>query len=161
MPDTTMKQYKWMPVSQLLKSKNPDAKKQRRLFGAEGDDNSRTSLGMDEGGSSMLLTALHQPLSSSVQCTVLLSTDVNCLADSNMSNLSTASDSLDGPPTMTELTKPDSSPGAEAGQKRMTVAGEGGRYTGEFGDGGQRQGRGEYVWPNGDRSCPALHPTSL
>ena len=50
MPDTTMKQYKWMPVSQLLKSKNPDAKKQRRLFGGEGDENSRTSLGMDEGG---------------------------------------------------------------------------------------------------------------
>ena len=45
-----MKQYKWMPVSQLLKSKNPDAKKQRRLFGGEGDENSRTSLGMDEGG---------------------------------------------------------------------------------------------------------------
>lgn len=67
-PDTTMKQFKWMPVSQLIKTKTKTEPKQRRLFTEDGD-NSRASLGMDE--------------------------------DSNMSNISTASDSMDG---LTQLT---------------------------------------------------------
>ena len=67
-PDTTMKQFKWMPVSQLIKTKTKSEPKQRRLFTDDGD-NSRASLGMDE--------------------------------DSNMSNISTASDSMDG---LTQLT---------------------------------------------------------
>ena len=65
-----MKQFKWLPVSQMVQKKKPEKK---RLFngGGEGDDNSRASLGMDE--------------------------------DSNMSNLSTASDSLDGPPSLSNI----------------------------------------------------------
>ena len=67
-----MKQFKWMPVSQLIKTKTKSEPKQRRLFTDDGD-NSRASLGMDE--------------------------------DSNMSNISTASDSMDG---LTQLTaKPE------------------------------------------------------
>ena len=67
-----MKQFKWMPVSQLIKTKTKGEPKQRRLFTDDGD-NSRASLGMDE--------------------------------DSNMSNISTASDSMDG---LTQLTaKPE------------------------------------------------------
>ena len=42
-----MKQFKWIPVSQLIKEKKPEKK---RLFNGVGDadENSRTSLGMDE-----------------------------------------------------------------------------------------------------------------
>jgi len=111
-PETTMKQFKWMPVSQLIKSKKVDTK-QRRLFTDDGD-NSRASLGMDE--------------------------------DSNMSNISTASDSMDGLTQLTTKTE------EKEGVKRMTmISAEGGRYTGETGLDGKRQGRGEYIWPNGDR----------
>ena len=46
-PDTTMKQYKWMPISQLIKTKKVEHK-QRRLFTDVDGDNSRASLGMDE-----------------------------------------------------------------------------------------------------------------
>ena len=56
--DTSMKLFKWMPVSQLVKKKDLN---KRRLFE---DDSSRNSFGMDE--------------------------------DSNMSNISNASDSQDG-----------------------------------------------------------------
>lgn len=135
-PDTTMKQYKWMPISQLIKTKKVEHK-QRRLFTDVDGENSRASLGMDE--------------------------------DSNMSNMSTASDSMDGMPTVTTLTKPEekegfeilqSGPGSflskcfsEPGVKRMTMlSAEGGKYVGETTEAGIRQGRGEYVWPNGDRS---------
>ena len=111
-----MKQFKWIPVSQLIKEKKPEKK---RLFNGVGDadENSRTSLGMDE--------------------------------DSNMSNMSTASDSLDGPPTLTPLTKPEAA--EDGGQKRTMVTAEGGIYKGEFSESGERQGRGEYVWPNRDK----------
>jgi len=111
-PETTMKQFKWMPVSQLIKSKKVETK-QRRLFPDEGD-NSRASLGMDE--------------------------------DSNMSNISTASDSMDGLTQLTTKTE------EKEGVKRMTmISAEGGRYTGDTSIDGKRQGRGEYIWPNGDR----------
>ena len=70
--------------------------------------------------------------------------------DSNMSTVSTASDCLDGPPTLTTLTKPESS-SEEGGTKRTTITAEGGIYKGELSEGGARQGRGEYIWPNGDR----------
>jgi len=116
-PDTTMKQYKWMPISQLIKTKKVEPK-QRRLFTDMDGDNSRASLGMDE--------------------------------DSNMSNMSTASDSMDGMPTVTTLTKPEEK--EDPGVKRMTLmSAEGGRYVGETSETGVRQGRGEYMWPNGDR----------
>merc|ERR1712192_232394 len=70
--------------------------------------------------------------------------------DSNMSNISTASDSMDG---LTQLTaKPEDKPSQPDGVKRMTmVSAEGGRYTGETNMEGKRQGRGEYIWPNNDR----------
>ena len=117
-PETSMKQFKWIPVSQMIqKSKKPDRKKLFNGAGEEGE-NSRTSLGMDE--------------------------------DSNMSTVSTASDCLDGPPTLTTLTKPESS-SEEGGTKRTTITAEGGIYKGELSEGGARQGRGEYIWPNGDR----------
>ena len=117
-PETTMKQFKWIPVSDLIqKTKKPDRKK---LFNGAGEEaeNSRTSLGMDE--------------------------------DSNMSNISTASDSLDGPPTLTALIKPETS-SEDGGTKRTTITAEGGIYKGELSEEGSRQGRGEYIWPNGDR----------
>ena len=140
-PDTTMKQFKWMPVSQLIKTKTKTEPKQRRLFTEDGD-NSRASLGMDE--------------------------------DSNMSNISTASDSMDGLTQLTAKTEekvraPASLFNVEEmkrnifsylqtqqsqpdGVKRMTmVSAEGGRYTGETNMEGKRQGRGEYIWPNNDR----------
>ena len=120
-PETTMKQFKWIPVSQLVEMKKKGEKK--RLFngngtGSEGDENSRGPLGMDE--------------------------------DSNMSNISTASDSLDGPPTLTALIKPEAST-EDGGTKRTTITAEGGIYKGELSEEGSRQGRGEYIWPNGDR----------
>ena len=86
-PETSMKQFKWIPVSDLIKTKKPDRKKLFNGAGEEGE-NSRTSLGMDE--------------------------------DSNMSNISTASDSLDGPPTLTTLTKPETS-SDDGGTKRTTI----------------------------------------
>ena len=124
-PETTMKQFKWIPVSDLIqKTKKPDRKKLFNGAGEEGE-NSRTSLGLDE--------------------------------DSNMSNISTASDSLDGPPTLTALIKPETS--SEDGvTKRTTITAEGGIYKGELSEEGARQGRGEYIWPNGDRSV-LLIPT--
>lgn len=112
LPDTTMKQFKWMAVSQLIKKKE-EQPRQRRLFGEDGD--SRASLGMDE--------------------------------DSNMSNISAASDSMDG---LTQLQAPEKK--EETGAKRMTmVSAEGGLYVGETNEDDKRQGRGEYSWPNGDR----------
>merc|ERR1711862_926819 len=40
----------------------------------------------------------------------------------------------------------------EPGVKRMTMlSAEGGKYVGETTEAGIRQGRGEYMWPNGDR----------
>ena len=66
-----MKQFKWLPVSQMVQKKKPEKKRLFNGGGGEGDDNSRASLGMDE--------------------------------DSNMSNLSTASDSLDGPPSLSNI----------------------------------------------------------
>jgi len=115
-PETTMKQFKWIPVSQLIKTKKPEKK---RLFNGTGDDeNSRTSLGMDE--------------------------------DSNMSNMSTASDSLDGPPALTSVAKNETD-SADSGQKRTIVTAEGGIYKGGFDDNNKRAGNGEYIWPNGDR----------
>ena len=157
-----MKQFKWLPVSQMVQKKKPEKK---RLFngggGGEGDDNSRASLGMDE--------------------------------DSNMSNLSTASDSLDGPPSLSNIgdrwdtsrnfvaltltallschhktlntielfrdrgRQETLSGGSEdkdnkdGGQKRTMVTAEGGIYKGDFSESGAREGRGEYIWPNGDR----------
>ena len=117
-PETTMKQFKWIPVSQMMKTSKKVEKK--RLFNGEGDENSRTSLGMDE--------------------------------DSNMSNMSTASDSLDGPPTMTGVTKTESEKEeSNNGQKRTQVTAEGGIYKGDVSEDGKREGRGEYIWPNGDR----------
>ena len=59
--DTTMKIFKWVPVSKLVKQSNKEPLNRRKLFD---DENSRNSLGMDE--------------------------------DSNMSVVSTASDSQDG-----------------------------------------------------------------
>jgi len=113
LPDTTMKQFKWVPVSQLIKKKI-EQPKQRRLFTAD-DGDSRASLGMDE--------------------------------DSNMSNVSTASDSMDG---LTQLQAPEKK--EEPGVKRMTlVSAEGGLYVGETDMDNKRAGRGEYSWPNGDR----------
>ena len=120
-PETTMKQFKWIPVSQLMKDISSKKVEKKRLFNGEGDENSRTSLGMDE--------------------------------DSNMSTMSTASESLDGPPSMTNITKTESEVKEEAssGQKRTIVTAEGGIYKGDFSEDGARQGRGEYIWPNGDR----------
>ena len=85
------------------------------------DENSRGALGMDE--------------------------------DSNMSNISTASDSQDGmAATMTGITKTeDKEENKEPGQKRTMVTAEGGIYKGDFSEEGAREGRGEYIWPNGDR----------
>ena len=51
--------------------------------------------------------------------------------DSNMSNISTASDSLDGPPTLTALVKPETS-SEDGGTKRTTITAEGGIYKGEL-----------------------------
>jgi len=66
--------------------------------------------------------------------------------DSNMSNISTASDSMDG------SSQPPASKPENDGTKRMTlVSGEGAKYVGETSDSGTRHGRGEYVWLNGDR----------
>ena len=124
-PETTMKQFKWIPVSQLVEMKKKGEKK--RLFngnatGSEGDENSRGPLGMDE--------------------------------DSNMSNMSTASDSQDGMgATMTGITKTEDREENKdgGGQKRTMVTAEGGIYKGDFSEAGAREGRGEYIWPNGDR----------
>ena len=123
-PETTMKQFKWIPVSQLVEMKKKGEKK--RLFngngtGSEGDENSRGPLGMDE--------------------------------DSNMSNMSTASDSQDGMgATMAGITKTeDREENKDGGQKRTMVTAEGGIYKGDFSEAGAREGRGEYIWPNGDR----------
>ena len=67
-----------------------------------------------------------------------------------MSNVSTASDSMDGMTTMTMMTKPEEK--EDPGVKRMTLmSAEGGKYVGETSETGVRQGRGEYMWPNGDR----------
>ena len=119
-PNTTMKQFKWMPASQeskVVKTKaNKSEPKQRRLF-TENEDN----LAMDE--------------------------------DSNMSNASTASDSMDG--QLTSKPEEDSSHVGEV--KRMTiVTAEGGRYTGESTIDGKREGQGEYIWPNNDRYVGAF-----
>ena len=39
-----------------------------------------------------------------------------------------------------------------SGAKRMTlVSDDGAKYTGETGESGKREGRGEYIWLNGDR----------
>ena len=116
-PNTTMKQFKWVQVSQdsqviKTKSKTIEPPKARRLF-----TDFQASLGMDE--------------------------------DSNMSNASAASDSMDG---VTELAaKPEEeTPLGEV--KQMTIVSEGGvRYTGETNMAGKREGRGECVWPNNDR----------
>ena len=107
-----------------MKTKKGDKK---RLFngagpGSEGDENSRGPLGMDE--------------------------------DSNMSNMSTASDSQDGmAATMTGITKTEEREENKdnGGQKRTMVTAEGGIYKGDFSEAGAREGRGEYIWPNGDR----------
>ena len=156
-----MKQFKWLPVSQMVQKKKPEKKRLFNGGGGEGDDNSRASLGMDE--------------------------------DSNMSNLSTASDSLDGPPSLSNIgdrwdtsrnfvaltltallschhktlntielfrdrgRQETPSGGSEdkdnkdGGQKRTMVTAEGGIYKGDFSESGAREGRGEYIWPNGDR----------
>ena len=116
-PNTTMKQFKWVQVSQdsqviKTKSKTIEPPKARRLF-----TDFQASLGMDE--------------------------------DSNMSNASAASDSMDG---VTQLTakREEETPLGEV--KQMTIVSEGGvRYTGETNMAGKREGRGECVWPNSDR----------
>lgn len=43
--DTTMKIFKWVPGSQLVKKSNKEPLNRKRLFD---DENSRNSLGMDE-----------------------------------------------------------------------------------------------------------------
>ena len=122
-PNTTMKQFKWVQVSQdsdkatKSKAKTGEPPKQRRLFTTDPyGDNSRANLGLDED-----------------------------------SNMSTASDSMEG---LAELTaKPDEESEVVVGEaKQMTTVSEGGvRYTGETNMSGQREGRGECVWPNNDR----------
>ena len=74
-----------IPGSQIIKKKGES--KQRRLF-TDDDGNSRASLGMDEGESLLISLSLVPYLSSNP-------------SDSNMSNVSTASDSNDG---FTQLT---------------------------------------------------------
>ena len=122
-PNTTMKQFKWVPASQdsdkVVKSKSKTGEpKQRRLFtDPYGDINSRASLSVDE--------------------------------DSNMSTGSTASDSMDG---LTQITTKREDVSQLGEVKQMTIMSEGGvRYTGETNAEGEREGRGECVWPNNDR----------
>lgn len=64
------------------------------------------------------------------------------------SNLSTASDSLDG---MTQInTTPQNIDIIKEGCKRSTSVKEG-KYIGQFSQEGRRSGHGEYIWPNEDR----------
>ena len=112
-PNTTMKQFKWVPASQdsdkVVKSKSKTGEpKQRRLFtDPYGDINSRASLSVDE--------------------------------DSNMSTGSTASDSMDG---LTQITTKREDVSQLGEVKQMTIMSEGGvRYTGETNAEGEREGR--------------------
>jgi len=117
--DTTMKIYKWMPVSQL-KKKLPhehvqEQVRNRRLFEDQQDSERVKFAPMDED-----------------------------------SNMSTASDSMDGmAPLPTTGEQPPRDPQKE-GLKRSTSMKDG-KYTGAFSEEGRRSGHGEYIWPNGDR----------
>jgi len=123
--DTTMKVYKWMPVSQLKKKIPHDLvqeqQRNRRLFEDNQEAERVKFAPMDED-----------------------------------SNISTASDSMDGMaplPTTTPSTTATTESLRESqkeGFKRSTSVKEG-KYTGAFSEEGRRSGHGEYIWPNGDR----------
>lgn len=122
--DTTMKIYKWMPVSQLKKAVQQEQQqvRSRRLFEEKDSDSDRV----------VKFTPMDED-----------------------SNLSTASDSLDGMTPMATTNNPTSAAppqqeGQKEGIKRSTSVKEG-KYIGEFSQEGRRAGSGEYIWPNGDR----------
>jgi len=119
--DTTMKIYKWMPVSQLKKTVQQEQARSRRLFEEKDSDSDRV----------VKFTPMDED-----------------------SNLSTASDSLDGMTPLAAATNtPTAAPTADGhkeGLKRSTSVKEG-KCIGDFSQEGRRSGHGEYIWPNGDR----------